>query len=131
MLSLFLCATKLVSSTKYKKECGKMSTEELNRTEKIDYAKKVLKQYKSNSYLADLGIKPNLTADGTISNLSEFLEIKDKTKNPLSCDTPLEKIARSEEHTSELQSRGHLVCRLLLEKKKNKNKPQQKNKKKK
>src|SRR5690625_6029494 len=26
--------------------------------------------------------------------------------------------ARSEEHTSELQSRGHLVCRRLLEKKK-------------
>src|SRR5690554_7036514 len=29
---------------------------------------------------------------------------------------------RSEEHTSELQSRPHLVCRLLLEKKKRKNK---------
>src|SRR2546422_4444810 len=29
--------------------------------------------------------------------------------------------ARSEEHTSELQSRLHLVCRLLLEKKKNTN----------
>src|SRR5690625_6587869 len=28
------------------------------------------------------------------------------------------KLGRSEEHTSELQSRGHLVCRLLLEKKK-------------
>src|SRR5437870_8769075 len=28
-------------------------------------------------------------------------------------------LVRSEEHTSELQSRGHLVCRLLLEKKKN------------
>src|SRR5690625_6182822 len=27
------------------------------------------------------------------------------------------KLVRSEEHTSELQSRGHLVCRLLLEKK--------------
>src|SRR5690625_5682987 len=27
---------------------------------------------------------------------------------------------RSEEHTSELQSRGHIVCRLLLEKKKGK-----------
>src|SRR5207253_9980682 len=26
-------------------------------------------------------------------------------------------VLRSEEHTSELQSRGHLVCRLLLEKK--------------
>src|SRR5439155_25529372 len=28
------------------------------------------------------------------------------------------RLTRSEEHTSELQSRGHLVCRLLLEKKK-------------
>src|SRR5207253_9419929 len=28
------------------------------------------------------------------------------------------RLDRSEEHTSELQSRGHLVCRLLLEKKK-------------
>src|SRR5690625_6170752 len=28
---------------------------------------------------------------------------------------------RSEEHTSELQSRGHLVCRLLLEKKNHNN----------
>src|SRR5437870_10678593 len=32
-----------------------------------------------------------------------------------------ERTARSEEHTSELQSRGHLVCRLLLEKKKTEN----------
>src|SRR6266436_7939452 len=30
-------------------------------------------------------------------------------------------LRRSEEHTSELQSRLHLVCRLLLEKKKNHN----------
>src|SRR5690625_6795093 len=30
--------------------------------------------------------------------------------------------SRSEEHTSELQSRGHLVCRLLLEKKKDETK---------
>src|SRR5260370_26851211 len=33
----------------------------------------------------------------------------------------LEKAARSEEHTSELQSHLNLVCRLLLEKKKKKN----------
>src|SRR5690625_6195419 len=32
--------------------------------------------------------------------------------------TPTLAFMRSEEHTSELQSRGHLVCRLLLEKKK-------------
>src|SRR3989442_2892718 len=31
---------------------------------------------------------------------------------------PAPDLARSEEHTSELQSRPHLVCRLLLEKKK-------------
>src|SRR3989449_4145919 len=37
---------------------------------------------------------------------------------PLNAEDP----ARSEEHTSELQSRLHLVCRLLLEKKKTHNK---------
>src|SRR5690606_41223217 len=34
---------------------------------------------------------------------------------------PLGKVDRSEEHTSELQSRENLVCRLLLEKKKKNN----------
>src|SRR3712207_7410368 len=44
------------------------------------------------------------------------------------CDVPAgvvvkrggQAVSRSEEHTSELQSRQYLVCRLLLEKKKNK-----------
>src|SRR3712207_8296367 len=36
-------------------------------------------------------------------------------------DLPRELLLRSEEHTSELQSRQYLVCRLLLEKKKNNN----------
>src|SRR5690625_4314915 len=45
---------------------------------------------------------------------------KAKTTRFLSGLTPKEvSKLRSEEHTSELQSRGHLVCRLLLEKKKN------------
>src|SRR2546421_2717938 len=35
-------------------------------------------------------------------------------------DLPVGSIVRSEEHTSELQSRSDLVCRLLLEKKKKK-----------
>src|SRR6266508_3022009 len=44
-------------------------------------------------------------------------------RNTSSCCPPVFTFAtifgtRSEEHTSELQSRGHLVCRLLLEKKK-------------
>src|SRR5690625_6753728 len=43
-------------------------------------------------------------------------------KNPpeIGSDRETRPERRSEEHTSELQSRGHLVCRLLLEKK-NKN----------
>ena len=40
----------------------------------------------------------------------EYVEIKEFSKR--------NKLLRSEEHTSELQSPGHLVCRLLLEKKK-------------
>src|SRR3712207_7449023 len=36
----------------------------------------------------------------------------------LAAPAPLRVTARSEEHTSELQSRQYLVCRLLLEKKK-------------
>src|SRR5439155_5711996 len=41
-----------------------------------------------------------------------------KVKTDGAGTVPAKRLApRSEEHTSELQSRGHLVCRLLLEKK--------------
>src|SRR2546422_4784568 len=53
---------------------------------------------------------------------SEARTLVDAEGQPL----PLELLAassRSEEHTSELQSRLHLVCRLLLEKKKKENRP--------
>src|SRR2546429_1692026 len=39
--------------------------------------------------------------------------------DPGGTDWGTDAVKRSEEHTSELQSRLHLVCRLLLEKKKN------------
>lgn len=65
----------------------------MDKNKKIEYGKRVLKQYKSNAYLADLGIRPILNDDGTIDNLEAFLEVRDKTGSPLSCDTPLEKIA--------------------------------------
>src|SRR2546429_998984 len=39
-------------------------------------------------------------------------------RNPVTLVNTIEAKKRSEEHTSELQSRLHLVCRLLLEKKK-------------
>src|SRR5690625_5310825 len=58
-------------------------------------------------------IKVWTTGDSIESLLDENdieLSKKDKVKPALNKQ-------RSEEHTSELQSRGHLVCRLLLEKK--------------
>src|SRR2546422_5059965 len=42
-----------------------------------------------------------------------------RSELPRAAGKPLPVVERSEEHTSELQSRLHLVCRLLLEKKKN------------
>src|SRR5438309_6401159 len=45
-----------------------------------------------------------------------------KTGEPMTLQTPSVIRSRSEEHTSELQSQFHLVCRLLLEKKKKKKK---------
>src|SRR5439155_2267551 len=44
---------------------------------------------------------------------------KSEIRNPKSIRASSPRLLRSEEHTSELQSRGHLVCRLLLEKKNN------------
>src|SRR3989449_6647591 len=44
-----------------------------------------------------------------------------RSSNTSSRTVPATCTLRSEEHTSELQSRLHLVCRLLLEKKKNNN----------
>src|SRR4051794_41341446 len=60
-------------------------------------------------------------------NLQQAMEAPRFFKNgPSGCDVAIESrvpeatLRRSEEHTSELQSPVHLVCRLLLEKKKNK-----------
>src|SRR5687768_18186309 len=67
------------------------------------------------------------TADALTAHLTCALvhlgEIAYRTERVLHFDPKAETIlrdkeARSEEHTSELQSRLHLVCRLLLEKKK-------------
>src|SRR5690625_7008691 len=46
----------------------------------------------------------------------KWMEIGIPEENNFYTADPAEKKPRSEEHTSELQSRGHLVCRLLLEK---------------
>src|SRR5947209_17159591 len=66
--------------------------------------------------------------DGTYE-AEDFLDNDGITDKPIAIRVRIQikgdKIFRSEEHTSELQSRQYLVCRLLLEKKK-KNKTYQK-----
>src|SRR3984893_19557248 len=69
----------------------------------------------------------NETATTEIYTLSLHDALPISRRRSSSCSLPTSSSAtvsgsrrrgsRSEEHTSELQSRGHLVCRLLLEKK--------------
>src|SRR5690625_897695 len=47
-----------------------------------------------------------------------IIDLERNRKTPTAVSTITKEEIRSEEHTSELQSRGHLVCRLPLEKKK-------------
>src|SRR3712207_7660251 len=48
-----------------------------------------------------------------------LFQVFDKSGTPLTPPQRISSLFRSEEHTSELQSRQYLVCRLLLEKKQN------------
>src|SRR5690554_7423600 len=60
-------------------------------------------------------------AETTVTEGAAKEETKSEAKEeaPKAKKETAKKAERSEEHTSELQSRPHLVCRLLLEKKKN------------
>src|SRR5207253_6501561 len=65
-------------------------------------------------------IKPHspYTTDGTVASMSMRYPSQVANLRGAYSTTKIATPRRSEEHTSELQSRGHLVCRLLLEKKK-------------
>src|SRR2546429_1340231 len=68
--------------------------------------------FRSNGRLADVAIRGDrIVGVGDLPNAS--------AKNTIDAHGLAVAPGRSEEHTSELQSRLHLVCRLLLEKKKN------------
>src|SRR5690625_2917131 len=60
------------------------------------------------------GISLIQTAEGALQETHSILQRMNELAVQSSNDTNMDD--RSEEHTSELQSRGHLVCRLLLEK---------------
>src|SRR5690625_2944820 len=66
----------------------------------------------------------NTSVTGILSQLRSFVHLRSRNRHPILAISPPSVVhrggsiimpfgARSEEHTSELQSRGHLVCRLL------------------
>src|SRR5207253_4735426 len=66
-------------------------------------------------YEVALGLQPFQARGGFTDMLDGLLEqLREQARTGGETEKVVE--ARSEEHTSELQSRGHLVCRLLLEK---------------
>src|SRR2546422_6900255 len=81
---------------------------------------------RTNRSLASyLGVPPVALVGEAMSSLRQIAETGSDLPCPFCRDTQRSKeeyvaasAERSEEHTSELQSRLHLVCRLLLEKKK-------------
>src|SRR5690625_6649157 len=68
-----------------------------------------------------LAAKLMTSAESRFAAASKLIRVRvESSKKRLTTVWPTRvgQTVRSEEHTSELQSRGHLVCRLLLEKKK-------------
>src|SRR5690625_3288773 len=91
-----------------------------------EFVEKVIARERPDTLLATLGGQTalnaamTLDADGVLDKygvelIGASIPAIEKGENRESFK---EVVERSEEHTSELQSRGHLVCRLLLEKKK-------------
>src|SRR2546422_7426776 len=65
-------------------------------------------------------IPPTSSGRGSSPAIAPSRPARRYARDRRSCPPPTGTSSRSEEHTSELQSRLHLVCRLLLEKKKKK-----------
>src|SRR2546422_6073546 len=82
----------------------------------IELAAARIKLFSPSMLLEQLGGKGNGSLQQGIRFQQALTFLRQRTRN-----VPARQ-QRSEEHTSELQSRLHLVCRLLLEKKKTKTK---------
>src|SRR5258707_11546158 len=72
--------------------------------------------FRSGNFTAALGnVGVNNAMSSANAHRARASQIQDQITD---LNLKLERVKRSEEHTSELQSRQYLVCRLLLEKKK-------------
>src|SRR3712207_7210117 len=76
--------------------------------------------FRSECYSAIQSDSIRRRADGRIGSRLAAASPKQRLYVAISTRCTLKRASRSEEHTSELQSRQYLVCRLLLEKKKKK-----------
>src|SRR5438046_4091121 len=74
--------------------------------------------FRSGSHGAQAKVENNSWQAGGIRIGVMMTGVKKKERSKATTTTGLGFLARSEEHTSELQSLTNLVCRLLLEKKK-------------
>src|SRR5699024_11598263 len=81
-----------------------------------------INEFRGKAQMRVKAIRPAQTTDGV--KVSDFLEKApvDKTDLQEQVNAAIFAMEKSEEHTSELQSRFDLVCRLLLEKKKKRKK---------
>src|SRR5690625_2127185 len=110
-----------------KKEVHKVNLEELNEDERRDRDDKKNLKLEDISSVGDVELPVRVEFSRVKKTIEEVLEFEagDVVKldrfDGEDVDVFVGEVLvakRSEEHTSELQSRGHLVCRLLLEKKK-------------
>src|SRR5207253_9807097 len=77
-----------------------------------EYAEDIALAWDVKDFHVRVGVNSGQTAVGVVGAADQQKVALGDTTNVAA---RLQSIARSEEHTSELQSRGHLVCRLLLE----------------
>src|SRR5690625_5983048 len=77
---------------------------------------KYAKEYGVLEYVSTLLAIIEVESGGKLKDVMQSSESLGLPPNTLDTEASIQQ-GRSEEHTSELQSRGHLVCRLLLEKK--------------
>src|SRR5690625_3220871 len=82
-----------------------------------DVWKNAVEIHKKIAYVpGDVNLWPNLTGGEVIDLFMKLRGTNNQNdREQLVEQFKLDPTKRSEEHTSELQSRGHLVCRLLLE----------------
>src|SRR2546422_3949336 len=87
--------------------------------EQIDEVRKQVEHfgYKVHSIEGEERVVIGVVGVGDVTACMESVEALPQVEKVVRISAPY-KFVRSEEHTSELQSRLHLVCRLLLEKKK-------------